>query len=76
MCLEYRLKVKHIHVFASEYLRDWFPKLPFYEAFTTRINLLCEVFSVLSETILSEFIPDVCNKQISLIDSMPIITCS
>jgi len=25
MCLEYRLKVKHIHVFASEYLRDWFP---------------------------------------------------
>jgi len=76
MHLEYRLKVKHIHEFASEYLRDWFPKLPSYEAFTNRINRLCEVFRVLSETVLTEFIPKDCNQNISLIDSMPVIICS
>jgi hypothetical protein len=76
MHLESRLKVKHIHEFASEYLRDWFPKLPSYEAFTNRINRLCEVFRVLSETVLTEFIPKDCNQEISLVDSMPVITCS
>jgi len=76
MHLEFRLKVKHIHEFASEYLRDWFPKLPSYEAFTNRINRLCEVFRVLSETVLTEFIPKDCNQDISLIDSMPVIICS
>ena len=76
MLLEYLLKVKHIHEFASEHLRDWFPKLPSYEAFTNRINRLCEVFRVLSETVLTEFIPDDCNQDISLIDSMPVIICS
>ena len=76
MHLEYRLKVNHIHEFASEHLRDWFPKLPSYVAFTNRINRLCEVFRVLSETVLTDFIPDDCNQDISLIDSMPVIICS
>ena len=76
MHLEYRFRVKHIYEFACEYLRDWFPKLPSYEAFTTRINRLCEVFRVLSQTLLSEFVPEGCNQDISLIDSMPVITCS
>lgn len=35
MHLEYRHKVKDIHRFDSEYLRDWFPKLPSYETFNT-----------------------------------------
>jgi hypothetical protein len=76
MHLESRHNVKHIHEFASEYLRDWFPKLPSYEAFTTRINRLCEVFRALSETILTDFIPVDCDQEKNLIDSMPVIICS
>ena len=76
MHLEARLKVKHIHEFAKEHLHDWFPKLPSYDAFTNRINRLCEVFKGLSESILTDFIPDDCNQNVSLIDSMPIIICS
>jgi len=76
MRLENRFHVKDIHEFASEYLRDWFPKLPSYEAFNVRINRLSEVFRVLSETVLNDFIPENCSKTIKLIDSMPVITCS
>jgi hypothetical protein len=76
MHVENRLKVKHIHQFASDYLRDWFPKLPSYEAFTNRINRLCDVFRAISQNILSGFQPLDCDNQTSLIDSMPIITCS
>jgi len=76
MHLEYCLRVKHIYEFASEYFRDWFPKLLSYEAFTNRINRLCEVFRALSEAVLTEFIPKDCNQDISLIDSMLAITCS
>ena len=75
MHLESRHKVKHIYEFACEYLRDWFPKLPSYEALINRIYRLCEVFKALSETILSDFIPDDCDQQKNLIDSMPVITC-
>ena len=76
MHLEARLKVKHIHEFTNKHLHDWFPKLPSYEAFTNRINRLCEVFKVLSESILTEFVPVDCNQDVSLIDSMPVIICS
>ena len=33
-------KVKHIHRFASEWLRPWFPKLGSYQAFNNRLNRL------------------------------------
>jgi hypothetical protein len=76
MRLEKRFNVKDIYEFASGHLRDWFPKLPSYEAFNVRINRLSEVFRVLSETVLNDFIPKGCSKTIKLIDSMPIIACS
>jgi hypothetical protein len=76
MQVEQHFKVNKIHEFASEHLRDWFPELPSYVAFTNRINRLNEVFKALSEPILSKFKPDDCDQNISLIDSMPIIICS
>ena len=76
MRLENRLNVKDIHEFASGHLREWFPKLPSYEAFNVRINRLSEVFRVLSETVLNNFIPQGCSKTIKWIDSLPAITCS
>jgi hypothetical protein len=69
-------KVKHIHRFASEYLKSWFPKLGSYQAFNNRLNKLGGAFTRLVEMLLSDFQPEDCCLDQSLLDSMPIITCS
>lgn len=76
MHVEQRLKIKQIHQYASDHLRSWFPLLPSYVAYNTRINRLSEAFRYLSELMLSGFRPDDCDMNASLIDSLPIITCS
>lgn len=73
---EQRFKVKQIHRFANEYLRSWFPSLGSYQAFNNRINRLSEAFKKLVEPLLTEFMPEDCCLDQSLLDSMPIITCS
>lgn len=74
-CQKYFL-VKDIHSFAKEYLSSWFPLLPSYQTFNLRLNRLNESFKVLSQSLISSFIPEDCDFDISLVDSMPIITCS
>lgn len=76
MSVERRFSVKDIYAFASVHLRSWFPKLPSYVAFANRINRLSEAFRCLAETLLTDFQPGDCDTGITLIDSMPIITCS
>ena len=76
MHVEQRLKIKQIHQYASDHLRSWFPLLPSYVAYNTRINHLSEAFRHLSELVLSGCHPDDCDMNASLIDSLPIITCS
>ena len=73
---EQRFKVKQIHRFANEYLRSWFPALGSYQAFNNRVNRLSEAFKQLTSTLLNEFMPEDCCLDQSLLDSMPIITCS
>lgn len=73
---EQRFKVKQIHRFANEYLRSWFPDLGSYAAFNNRLNRLSEAFKKLIEPLLIEFMPEDCCLDQSLLDSMPIITCS
>ena len=73
---EQRFKVKQIHQFANEYLRSWFPNLGSYAAFNNRLNRLSEAFKQLVAPLLSEFQPENCCLDQSLLDSMPIITCS
>ena len=73
---EQQFKIKHIHRFASEYLKSWFPDLPSYQAFNNRLNRLHNAFAKLAEVILAENQPDNCLLDQSLLDSMPIITCS
>jgi hypothetical protein len=73
---EQRFKIKQIHRFANEYLRSWFPDLGSYQAFNHRINRLSEAFKKLLEPLLLEFIPQDCCLEQSLLDSMPIVTCS
>jgi hypothetical protein len=69
-------KIKHIHRFASEYLRDWFPQIGSYQAFNNRLNRLSGAFNRLVELLLTSSTPDDCMFEQSLLDSMPIITCS
>ena len=69
-------KMNKIHQFATEYLLDWFPDLGSYQAFNNRLNRISCVMSSLVETILDEFAPKACSKNYSVLDSMPIITCS
>jgi len=76
MHVEQRLKIKQIHNFANDYLRSWFPLLHSYEAFNMRVNRLSEAFKHLSGSLLSDFCPGDCQSETSLIDSLPIITCS
>lgn len=73
---EQRFKIKQIHKFADEYLRSWFPKLPSYAAFNNRINRLSEAFRLLTESLLRTHQPEDCFHDVSLLDSLPIITCS
>ena len=76
MNIEQRLKIKQIHEFANEHLRSWFPLLPTYEAFIMRINRISEVFKSLADVLLSGYCPEDCDLNTSLMDSLPIITCS
>ncbi len=45
-------------------------------AFNSRINNLAYVSHLLSESLMKEFIPKDSSDKFSLLDSMPIITCS
>jgi hypothetical protein len=73
---EQRFTVKQIHRFANEYLRSWFPKLGSYSAFSNRLNRLSEAFKDLVTDLITEYYPDDCFHNQSLLDSMPIVTCS
>lgn len=72
---ERRFRIIEIYSFADEYLRDWFPALPSYSAFNYRLNRLSEAFKAITQSILFTFRPDNL-AEYSVLDSMPIITCS
>lgn len=73
---EEKFKIKSIHRYAKKYLLSWFPTLPSYVAFTNRLNRLSEVFPALVSHLLEDADQHGIDFNISLIDSMPIITCS
>jgi len=76
MNIEQRFKIKQIYEYANDHLLSWFPKLPSYEAFIMRLNRLSEAFKLLSAMLISIFLPSDCLADKSVLDSMPIITCS
>jgi len=76
MLHEQRFKVKQMHQFAKDYLISWFPKLPSYVAFNTRLNRLSESLKELSIGLLGGSSLDSNVMSISVLDSFPIITCS
>ncbi|MCF8309515.1 MAG: transposase [Bacteroidales bacterium] len=73
---EQRFKIKQIYEFANAYLRSWFPTLGSYSGFNNRLNRLSEAFRMLSLTLIEQHRPADCCLNQSLLDSMPVITCS
>ncbi len=69
-------EIKQIYNFTKDYLFSWFPDLPSYVAFNTRLNNLSSVFERLSQIIIGSKVPENCDLSNSILDSMPIITCS
>ena len=53
---------------------DWFPKLPSYQTFSYRLNLLAGAFQALTNILISSFKPEGCSDLFSIVDSMPVIT--
>lgn len=74
---EEKFKIKSIYQYAKKYLMSWFPDLPSYQAYNQRINRLASVFPLLVHLLLNEVeIDEDTDLNISLLDSLPIITCS
>jgi len=73
---EEKYKVKSIHNYAKKYLKDWFPTLPSYQAFNRRLNRINNVFPYLAAHLLSIVEVNRIHLDLSIVDSMPIITCS
>ena len=73
---QHHAQVKEIYCFAKDYLLSWFPKILSYQAFNARVNLLSEAFKTLVVSLLDSFKTDDCSNIISIVNSMPIITCS
>ena len=69
-------KIKQIYKYTQKHLLSWFPDLPSYSAFNNRLNNLSEAFKMLSTILIAKFQPIDCDYETSLLDSMPIITCS
>ncbi|MEJ6791872.1 MAG: transposase [Lacinutrix sp.] len=69
-------KMNKIHQFAHEYLLSWFLDLGSFQAFNQRINRLSNVMNTFVGLLLTEFTPKECSKVLSVLVSMPIITCS
>jgi hypothetical protein len=76
MHIEQRFKINQIYEYADGYLRSWFPRLPSYVAFNMRVNRLSETFKILAINLIENYQPSDCLKDKSLLDSLPIITCS
>ena len=78
-----RFEKKHsktdVYDYAKRYLYSWFPDLPNYANFNSRLNNLCSGMPFLVEWILKDLdnlLGDSFSKEVSLIDSLPIMVCS
>lgn len=71
-------QVKSIWKYLHDYWLDWFPALPSYVGFNRRLNRLCGVMEHLVSHIAADMAKSDAKwiKDMSVIDSFPIITCS
>lgn len=62
-----------IHDFTKQYLLEWFPKLPSYQAFCRRLNRLAEAFAALAEIWTEQNLTRSEPSNTYIIDSCPIM---
>lgn len=77
-CLMYedKRKLTQVHDYAKRYLSSWFPKLPAYATFVTRLNRMASVFPYLAADLLQKVDRQGVVEDISVLDSFPIMLCS
>lgn len=71
-----KYKLKSMHKYILEHWYSWFPKLPVYETFVSRLNRITELFPMLVACLIEDLDRLGSEVPIVLTDSMPIITCS
>lgn len=72
--LQGHCKQVSIHRYIQQHWGAWFPKLPSYQAFNHRLNLLSEVWPVLLGACWSEITPSLATPGVDqLLDSLPIM---
>lgn len=64
---------KAIHNFTKEYLLEWFPKLPSYQAFCRRLNRLAEAFAALAEIWTEQKLASSEPSNCYILDSCPVM---
>ncbi len=67
-----KFEVKACHRFIKEYYHDWFPELPSYQAFNSRICYLCDAFKLLASIMICRNGLDPDHSDY-LIDSIPVV---
>jgi hypothetical protein len=76
---ENRHSKSSIYDYAKRYLNSWFPNLPNYSNFNTRLNRLSDTLPVLVQEMLRSIHQTAHNdlvREVSLVDSLPIMLCS
>lgn len=67
-------KVKDIHRYTEQHLkREWFPKLPSYQAFNNRLNFIAGAFELLAASAMQRAANKTGIANENVLDSMPII---
>ncbi len=68
-----RKELKCIYNFIKNYYHSWFPKLPSYVGFISRLNRVSCVFAPICQQMISDYKDTNVIKTIMLIDAMPIV---
>lgn len=68
-----RTTVKEIYRYTQQHLKDWFPSLPSYQAFDSRLNTIASAFGVLTNELIKQSIGGLYFRGESVLDSLPII---
>jgi hypothetical protein len=73
---EDKCKLTEVHDYTKRYLSSWFPSLPAYATFVTRLNRMSAVFPHLAADLLQRVGRQGAVEDISVLDSFPIMLCS
>ena len=64
---------KAIYEYTKSHLSEWFPRLPSYQAFCRRLNLLAGAFQALAEIFREKMLEKSSDTHEYVVDSMPIM---